>query len=195
MDDYNTAFDIGVAVKEDSPTISKSKRQNHDASSANKSKGKKRRRKRSASDASASSLGNDSAASTKVSNAQRNPMSPNDSTANRNGDSPNTDFASTEKKKKKRKKKKKKKSMSHDGSNSANEETSPAKSPKLDNKKYDSSLPPLAPLKGMFIKERSNLPVYQHRTEICKLVAKNDVVLVVAETVSVVFLLLFFNFS
>ena len=41
-----------------------------------------------------------------------------------------------------------------------------------------------APLKGNFIKERSNLPVYQHREEICNLVSKNDVVLVVAETVS-----------
>jgi len=40
------------------------------------------------------------------------------------------------------------------------------------------------PLKGNFIKERSNLPVYQHREEICSLVSKNDVVLVVAETVS-----------
>ena len=40
-----------------------------------------------------------------------------------------------------------------------------------------------APLKGNFIKERSNLPVYQHREEICNLVSKNDVVLVVAETV------------
>ena len=45
-------------------------------------------------------------------------------------------------------------------------------------------LPPQPPLKGVFIKERGNLPVYQHRASICDLVAKNDVVLVVAETVS-----------
>ncbi|KAL7493443.1 hypothetical protein ACHAWT_006645 [Skeletonema menzelii] len=34
----------------------------------------------------------------------------------------------------------------------------------------------------MLIKERSNLPVYQHRDEICKLATENDVILVVAET-------------
>lgn len=44
--------------------------------------------------------------------------------------------------------------------------------------------PPLSPLKGMFIEERRNLPVYQHRADICNLVSNNDVVLVVAETVS-----------
>ncbi len=43
------------------------------------------------------------------------------------------------------------------------------------------------PLKGMFIDERRNLPVYQHRADICNLVANNDVVLVVAETVSFIF--------
>ena len=40
------------------------------------------------------------------------------------------------------------------------------------------------PLKGMFIEERKQLPVYRHRAEICNLVSINDVVLVVAETVS-----------
>lgn len=44
--------------------------------------------------------------------------------------------------------------------------------------------PPLPPLKGMFIEERKKLPVYQHRADLCKLVSKHDVVLVVAETVS-----------
>ena len=48
----------------------------------------------------------------------------------------------------------------------------------------NTSIAKQAPLKGNFIKERSNLPVYQHREEICNLVSKNDVVLVVAETVS-----------
>lgn len=43
------------------------------------------------------------------------------------------------------------------------------------------------PLKGMFIDERKNLPVYRHRADICNLVANNDVVLVVAETVSFIF--------
>lgn len=44
--------------------------------------------------------------------------------------------------------------------------------------------PPQPPLKGMFIEDRRNLPVYRHRAEICNLVFNNDVVLVVAETVS-----------
>ena len=43
-------------------------------------------------------------------------------------------------------------------------------------------MPPLGPLKGMLLKERSNLPVYQYRQEICNLAAENDVILVVAET-------------
>ena len=38
------------------------------------------------------------------------------------------------------------------------------------------------PLKGKFIHERTNLPVYQHSTEIVDLISNNDVVLVVAET-------------
>ncbi|EED91700.1 atp-dependent RNA helicase [Thalassiosira pseudonana CCMP1335] len=40
----------------------------------------------------------------------------------------------------------------------------------------------MGPLKGLFVKERCKLPVYQHRAELCKLVANNDVVLAVAET-------------
>ena len=42
----------------------------------------------------------------------------------------------------------------------------------------------MPPLKENYIEERSSLPVYQHRSELCTLVAENDVVLVVAETVS-----------
>ena len=38
------------------------------------------------------------------------------------------------------------------------------------------------PLKGKFIHERTNLPVYQHSTEIVDLISNNHVVLVVAET-------------
>ena len=41
----------------------------------------------------------------------------------------------------------------------------------------------MPPLRGMFVKERSNLPVYRHRSELCNLIANNEVVLVVAETV------------
>ena len=53
--------------------------------------------------------------------------------------------------------------------------------PRQTEKKIAISMPLL---KGNYTKERSNLPVYQHRNELCTLVAENDVVLVVAETVS-----------
>ena len=88
---------------------------------------------------------------------------------------------STEKKKKKRKKKKRESNV-YD----ASDEKTPSKPAAPEGEKVQTTpLPPPAPLKGVFIKERSNLPVYQHRAEICNLVSKNDVVLVVAETVSI----------
>ena len=47
-------------------------------------------------------------------------------------------------------------------------------------KRVEISMPPL---KGNYSKERSNLPIYHYRNELCNLISKNDVVLVVAETV------------
>ena len=89
---------------------------------------------------------------------------------------------------KKRKKKKKRKKNRDD----INDETSAIRSrPSMgsaasdeEEAKVSPALPPAPPLKGMFIKERSNLPVFQHRADICNLVSSNEVVLVVAETVS-----------
>lgn len=82
-------------------------------------------------------------------------------------------------KKTKKKKRRKERDIVGDGPSIANSPRAAAADGEA------SQSPPLPPLKGMFVKERSNLPVYQRRAEICKLVvATNDVVLVVAETVS-----------
>jgi hypothetical protein len=51
-------------------------------------------------------------------------------------------------------------------------------------KKHKKSVLSPLHLKGMFINERTNLPVYQHSADIVHLISNNDVVLVVAETVS-----------
>ena len=113
----------------------------------------------------------------------------NGSNTEKNGDT----SSSTGKKKKRKKKKRNKDSddMNQDGastytSTSSHEKTN-GELEKIQTKSHteDGNLPPLpsqAPLKGMFIKERSNLPVYQYRTEICNLISNNNVVLVVAET-------------
>lgn len=79
---------------------------------------------------------------------------------------------------KKKKKKKKRHTLDNDTSL---EQSSDVQKP-VEQKKHLINMPPLA---GNLIKERSNLPVYQHRNELCTLVADNDVVLVVAETVSI----------
>lgn len=85
-------------------------------------------------------------------------------------------------KKKRKKKKKRKNSVTEDG---ASTKSSPMKTDVGDiiQQTKSTTVPKQGPLKGMFIKERSNLPVFQHRDEICNLVSKNDVLLVVAETV------------
>ena len=83
------------------------------------------------------------------------------------------------KKKKKKKKKKRKTSMTSDGEAGENPNSASVCEQKEDNR----IVMPL--VKGNYTKERSNLPVYQHRNELCTLVANNDVLLVVAETVSI----------
>ena len=75
----------------------------------------------------------------------------------------------------KKKKKKKKRKLTQSTDNGADSDEEAKSKPKI-------IIPPQGPLKGMLIKERTNLPVYQHRAEICKLAAENDVILVVAQT-------------
>ncbi len=170
MEDYNASVDIGVAVEENPSNKSPSP----------KPTGKKRRRKRSSSDASSqfevTAKSDVAMTGTEAINAlpsrQRISISSDD-------EDRNDGQISIGKKKKRKKKKKKKNDVSEidrtSFKNNSNTE---------DEKKKEEKFPSLAPLKGMFIKERSNLPVYQHRYEICRLVSNNDVVLVVAETVS-----------
>ena len=122
-----------------------------------KSKKKKRRRKRSGSTSSVDVL-------------------PLPTADDNDGDVNNTDRQSSSIKKKKRKKKKKR-------TGDSIEDTQYGET-KDESIQTNTAIAKQAPLKGNFIKERGNLPVYQHREEICNLVSKNDVVLVVAETVS-----------
>ena len=128
--------------------------------------------------------------------AAENDLLKSPETCNINGSNTEKDgdtSGSTGKKKKRKKKKRNKDSddMNQDGAStstsiSSHEKTNreiekiQTKSPTEDDNL--SPLPSQAPLKGMFIKERSNLPVYQYRTEICNLISNNNVVLVVAET-------------
>ena len=123
-----------------------------------KSKKKKRRRKRSGSTSSVDVL-------------------PLPTADDNDGDVNDIDRQSSSIKKKKRKKKKKR-------TDDSIEDIQDDASAEEKGIQTNTSIAKQAPLKGNFIKERSNLPVYQHREEICNLVSKNDVVLVVAETVS-----------
>lgn len=126
-----------------------------DASSKNKKK-KRRKRKRSASEASEGST---------ISKGDDGPPL---------GDAvPPINGSSAQKKKKK---KKKRKTLDKDISL---EQDADVQKPSALKQKRLLNMPPLT---GNLIKERSNLPVYQHRNELCTLVADNDVVLVVAET-------------
>ena len=126
-----------------------------------KSKKKKRRRKRSGSTSSVDVL-------------------PLPTADDNDGDVNNNDIdkqsSSTKKKKRKKKKKRTNDDIIEDTQDDVHTEDKSIQT--------NTSIAKQAPLKGNFIKERSNLPVYQHREEICNLVSKNDVVLVVAETVS-----------
>ena len=127
-----------------------------------KSKKKKRRRKRSGSTSSVDVL-------------------PLPTADDNNGDVNDIDKQSSSSTKKKKRKKKKKKS--NDDSIEYIQENVSTEDKGI---QTTTTIAKQAPLKGNFIKERSNLPVYQHREEICNLVSKNDVVLVVAETVSTI---------
>lgn len=151
-DQYDTSFDVGVAVEEEElkPTVLLT------------SKAKRRR------------LPSTTATDVDVDRAVAVQY---DSAFAGNGDvavaTPSTSLSATVTKKRTKKNHRKEKGndMVGDG------DVTNAKSSSFD-------APPQPPLKGMFIEERRNLPVYRHRAEICSLVSNNDVVLVVAETVS-----------
>lgn len=188
MDIDYASFDIGLVVEESQASQTESKLPK-----------KRRRRKRSlsqgsyASEASAASNASE-AVSSDVNGAKHH--RPRDITAHKSTtparDDDNDQIESTSGKKKSKKKKKKQKSKKlADDVNSEDDTKSPphklqktssssSSSRKQSNKKL--IVPPLGQLKGMLLKERSNLPVFQYRQEICNLAAENDVILVVAET-------------
>jgi len=168
MEDYNASIDIGVAVEEN-PSSKLLSRKSSDI---------KRRRKRSSSDATSpfEVAATSDVTMTDTTDINKNPTSQNKASSSDYEDRYNVQN-STGKKTKRKKKKKKKLDVSDIVG-----KTSPNISHLEDKEKNEKKIPSLAPLKGMFTKERSNLPVYQHRDEICKLVSNNDVVLVVAET-------------
>ncbi len=188
MDIDYASFDIGLVVEESQASQTESKLPK-----------KRRRRKRSlsqgsyASEASAASNASESVSSD-VDGAKHH--RPSDITAHKSTTparyDDNDQFESTSRKKKSKKKKKKQKSKNiADDVNSEDDTKSPphklqktSSSSSSSRKQSNTKLivPPLGPLKGMLLKERSNLPVFQYRQEICKLAAENDVILVVAET-------------
>lgn len=178
MEEYNASIDIGVAVEEKPSSKLLSR----------KSTGIKRRRNRSYSDATSpfEVAAKSDVAMTDTTDINKVPTSQNKASSSGYKDRYNGQLSTGTKTKRKKKKKKK------DDFSDIVGKASPNNSHLEDKEKNEKKIPPLAPLKGMFIKERSNLPVYQHRDEICKLVLNNDVVLVVAETVSA---FLQFNFG
>lgn len=176
IDDY-ASFDIGLVVEESQASQTESKLPK-----------KRRRRKRSlsqgsyASEASAASNASE-AVSSDVNGVKHH--RPRDIAAHKSTtparDDDNDQIESTSGKKKSKKKKKKQKDDTKSPPHKLQKTSSSSSSSrKQSNKKL--IVPPLGPLKGMLLKERSNLPVFQHRQEICKLAAENDVILVVAET-------------
>ena len=188
MDIDYASFDIGLVVEESQASQAESKLPK-----------KRRRRKRSlsqgsyASEASAASNASE-AVSSDVNGAKHH--RPRDITAHKSttsaryDDNDQIESTSGKKKSKKKKKRQKSKKIAYDVDSEDDTKSPPHKlqktssssssSRKQSNKKL--TVPPLGPLKGMLLKERSNLPVFQYRQEICKLAAENDVILVVAET-------------
>jgi HrpA-like RNA helicase len=162
--DYNS-FDIGTVVEESQASQELQK--------------KRRRRKRSLSQG--SHVSENSAASeaattsdVEISTAHTTPVG-NDHSLNNEG-------KKIEKKKKKKKKKKKHNSTKSGSSNYDNGSKPYESSSPLKETRTKIAVPALGPLKGMLIRERTSLPVYQYRAEICKIVAENDVTLIIAET-------------
>ncbi|KAL7529755.1 hypothetical protein ACHAXR_004121, partial [Thalassiosira sp. AJA248-18] len=141
---------------------------------------KKKRKKKKASISISSPDGRSSNDSTPT--AEGSDRSPQIKSDNDNGSIEKNAPVSTGKKKRKKKKKKNRDSNVDEASVTK----SPPKTATAEGERAQTTpkLPPPPPLKGMYTKQRSNLPVYQHRADICNLVSNNDVVLVVAETAS-----------
>lgn len=202
-DEYDDSIDLGIAVKEEPPPKSKKKRRKRKRSASTSSAdgllpdpncsrklvvaesegaatpltGDKFKTGNGSDDA-AAAAGDDDVGNLVSTGKEKKKkaMSPTDNgKSNDKGVAENgTNPSSTGKKKRKKKKKKNRNSISE------TETKPPSDGQKAKTKSH--LFPTQPPLKGMFIKERGNLPVFQHQAELCDLVLNNDVVLVVAET-------------
>jgi len=164
IDDY-ASFDIGTVVEEPQPRSTKRQPK------------KKRKRKRSLSQGSETSAISSSHHETSPAIKTHPPPTEIIESTTSGAKDTGLDGAGKKKSKKKKKKKKHKESIIDNGADS--DEDAKSSQPEPTSKII---IPTQGPLQGMLIKERTNLPVFQHREEICKLAAENNVILVVAET-------------
>jgi hypothetical protein len=172
--DYDASFDVGVAVKEELPEAT--------------AKSKKKEKRRGRSSNGMRQLGSTSSANDDAGKILDGEVINNAGRTDDYVSSPavSGNAGAERKSKKKRKRDRSSNSNADDGipegflKSSMHTELTDG----LERKQKNSLLLPPLPLKGMFINERKNLPVYQHSAEIVDLISNNDVVLVVAETVS-----------
>ena len=201
--EYDASFDVGVAVKEESPeAVAKSeKKKKHRGRSNNgklRPRPRPRPRLRSGSTPSTDDEAGKSATDGESTDNAGRRTDDHDSapatvgsSGSGSGSSSSSSTAGAEKKSKKKRRREKKSSNSNtDDGSTSNEGISKsiihaafADGVERKQQKKAKVLPPSLPLKGMFVNERTNLPVYQHSAEIVDLISNNDVVLVVAETV------------
>ena len=199
--EYDASFDVGVAVKEESPeAVAKSEKKKKHRGRSNNGKLRPRPRPRLRSGSTPSTddeAGKSATDGESTDNAGRRTDDHDSapatvgSSGSGSGSSSSSSTAGAEKKSKKKRRREKKSSNSNtDDGSTSNEGISKsiihaafADGVERKQQKKAKVLPPSLPLKGMFVNERTNLPVYQHSAEIVDLISNNDVVLVVAETV------------
>ena len=177
--EYDASYDAGVAVKEESPeaVVESKKKKNHRGRS-NTGMPRLRSGSTSSTDDEAVKITTDGES---TDNAGRR-TDDHDSAPATVGSS----SGAGKKSKKKRRREMSSNSNTDDGTSNEGISTSSihaAFADGVERKQKKAVLPPPLPLKGMFVNERTNLPVYQHSAEIVDLISNNDVVLVVAETV------------
>jgi hypothetical protein len=197
--EYDASFDVGVAVKEESPeAVAKSEKKKKHRGRSNSGKLRPRPRLRSGSTPSTDDEAGKSATDGESTDNAGRRTDDHDSapatvgsSGSGSGSGSGSSTAGAEKKSKKKRRREKKSSNSNtDDGSTSNEGISKsiihaafADGVERKQQKKAKVLPPSLPLKGMFVNERTNLPVYQHSAEIVDLISNNDVVLVVAETV------------
>ena len=185
--EYDASFDVGVAVKEESPeAVAKSEKKKKHRGRSNNGKLRPRPRLRSGSTSSTDDEAGKSATdgvSTDNAGRRTDDHDSAPATIGSSGSGSSSSSSSTAGAEKKSKKKRRRDSTSNEGISKSIIHAAFADGVERKQQKKAKVLPPSLPLKGMFVNERTNLPVYQHSAEIVDLISNNDVVLVVAETV------------